>query len=370
MHLLRISTFGMLFLGTMGLSATPTTHPTTVPAEEEPFAALEGIPSTRPAIPITDLINFQCADGYLVVQTKQPPSPQAQLQQVQGMIAPVQFAIRKRDPVQTELYTPDTITVICPHRDGPQIMRTSIYTVLDHLNLSRDIVFGPVEQSIQFTQSTLPGSAGAAARLQVQTMAGENQASQVFVAENFATFIRKYPDQTTTYLRPMLETFGNQPQLFAVDDLLACSVLPEAFQVDATVKAQIMQLVMQLKADDFQQRQKAQSALQVMGTKAAPVLASLDRTNIDPEQATRIDLILSQSKPPFIVDSHQLQNNKSFLLDCLLSQNKNVRTAALTRLSALTGRKIELQGNDTSAVYELRRVLLSPPSTNPTTNPF
>ncbi len=323
----------------------------------------------------SDLLRFTVADGYLIVLTKLPPT-NPQLQQVHGMISPAYIHILHREPVSAGAeYTPDMVNINVTQREGQRIMRTSLGSMADQMNFSRDVVIGSVEQSIQFIQFPSAAASGSAARLIVQSMDGENIDKQDFVAEHFSAFIRKYPKQTTDYLRPMLETFGLQPQLFAVNDELACAVLPEAFQPDAKTRDELLRLVDDLKADDFHKRQQADAAIAAMGIRALPVLGALDGAALAPEQATRIDALLVRLKPPFDISPRQLREDRSFLLDCLLSDNKAVRTAAATRLSKLAGKPLALPESaspSVETVYQLRRELLAPataPAQIPTTKP-
>ena len=161
----------------------------------------------------------------------------------------------------------------------------------------------------------------------------------------------------------MVEVLGPQPHLFVVDDSVACSVFPEAFATDDARRGEILAIVKELNADEFPKRQEASARLEQMGVTAAAVLATLDRASMPPEQAARVDAIISRIKPPYDADVKVLRNDPGFLLDCLLSGDVAVQKIALSQLGKVTGQEIPyITGQDEAArfkaVYELRARLL------------
>jgi hypothetical protein len=325
--------------------------------------------SANPAVSADAVIHFTLVDGFLVAQTKLPAST-PQMQKVDGVANAVHVAVTNRSnavvPDADGYYSPDMLQVTYVNNEGPKWMRTSLFTAVNHLNLSRDSITNGSEHTVQFIQSAQPNMEGKAANLYIQSLDPETvDQKQSYSAEHFAAFIRKYPAETTQYLRPMVEILTPQPQLFAVDDSLACSVFPEAFAADATRKDQITALVRQLNADDFHQRQEATQKLEQMGVTAAAVLATFNRAAMPPEQAARVDGIISRIKPPYDINVKQLRSDPGFLLDCLLSPDRALQKSAVEQLGKVTGQQIAFDpGPDDAsrvkAVYSLRSKLLAP----------
>ena len=299
-------------------SMPPSTRPATAPAadaDENPFIIADAPVSNRPPIPANAVVRLTLVDGFLLAQTTMPASA-PQMQKVEGLPNPVHVGVTHRSSTPAEAgayYSPDMLQITYVNKDGPRWIRTSISTVINHLSISRDSITNGNEHTIQYIQSTMPTMAGNGASLYIQSLEPElMDQKQSYSAEHFAAFIRKYPAETTQYLRPMVEVLGPQPHLFVVDDPLACSVFPEAFATDGTHRGEILAIVNDLNADDFRKRQDATAKLEQMGVTAAAVLATLDRASMPPEQAARVDAIISRIKPPYDADVKVLRNDPGF----------------------------------------------------------
>ena len=90
-----------------------------------------------------------------------------------------------------------------------------------------------------------------------------------------------------------------QPHLFAVSDELGAAVFPEAYRSDVAAQQRIAELVKQLGDESFAKRKQAGEELEKLGTQAVTELALLDRAKLDPEQAARVDAILTKDPPRF-----------------------------------------------------------------------
>ena len=348
-----------------GVSAVPATAPGKA-AQENPFIVNDAPMNMKPAISAEAVVRFTIVDGFLLTQTTMPAST-PQMQIVSGLANPVHLGITDRGnatPAQSGYYSPDMLQVSYVSNEGSKWTRTSLFTAINHLNLSRDIITDGSEQTIQFIQTTQPAMAGKAVTLYLQALGPDGgDEKQSYSAETFAAFIRSHPVETTQYLRPMVEVLGPQPHLFVVDGGLACTVFPESFTADDARRSRVLDQVNLLNADDFRKRQEATQRLEQMGVTAAALLASLDRGTMPPEQAARVDAIISRIKPPFEINVSQLRSDPGFLLDCLLSPDEALRRAALAQLNKVTGRAISFDAGheDASrikAVYELRARLL------------
>lgn len=353
-----------------GDMARPAEAAATQPAEaENPFLAPDVPVSAQASVALPDVVRFALVDDFLVVQTTLSPRPM-QFQKVDGAAQMMQVQIMHRGD-RTPVYSPDTMQLVYVNSVGRPAVRTSLFAAPNHLNVSRDIVDGTTEKTVQFIQQSLPAMADSAVTVYVQTVSSPNAEDKITAsAESFSAFVRKHPAETAQYVRPLLETFGRQPHLFAVDDSLGFSVFPEAYKGDAQERARIMDLVKQLGADDFQTRQSAGAKLSEMGVGAASILASLDRSKLSPEQVTRIDALVSRMRPSFDVKPSSLRHDPGFLLDCLLSANPVLRHAAWAQLQKETTVPVTFSDPaDAKArvneVYALRERLLGDPTTRP-----
>ena len=364
----------LLFLTLPGvLAPTSAARAATGPATSPAPTAASPVdpPTTRPIISPDNLLNFLLVDGFLVVQTTLPHTDGEQSLSVPSLPGDLTVMIPKlgKRPDRTQptgLYTPDSITLMYTEKDAERLTRTSILTAINQLSISRDSENGDLESSIQYIQSARPQSPDLAVRLFIQTFSAAGlPANQNFTAESFLSFIRKYPAQTTLYLRPMVERFRPMPHLFRVDESIAADVFPEVYEPDRDARQKVRSLVRQLDADDFQKRQAAATDLRKLGTAAAAPLSQLDRSSLTLEQATQVDAILLNLKSGFQYDPKLLRNDPGFLLDCLMSDNAALRAAAAAQLRQVTGQSIPLpQSADAPsrilAVYKLRQQLLIP----------
>ncbi len=365
---------GPALLAQENQAAPPADAPATRPAanndDDNPFIISDVPESSIPTVTADQVLRFKLVDGFLLTQTALPAGG-PRMQRVQGLPSPVHVAITARGEISNrdgDHYSPDMLSVTYVTNDDSRWTRVSLLTASNHLNLSRDTIANGNEHSVQFVQSLQPGMEGRGASLYVQPLSPEAiDSKQTYFADNFAAFIRKYPSETTKYVRPMVEAIGPQPHLFVVDYNLARSVFPEAFAVDEQRRGEVLEALEKLDADDFRERQQATRRLESMGAAAVAILARLDRSTMPPEQAARVDAIVARIKPPYEVDARELRSDRGFLLDCLLSPDEAVQKAALAQLRKVTGQEIQFRtGLDESsrieAVYQLRERLLAPPA--------
>ena len=357
-----MGTVSILLTGGL-LADTPVTRPSSRPAAARP--------ATLPVMAADTLIRYGLDNGFLIIQTTLPPTTSPIRCQVPNLPGELSLTIRHPRP-QPTWYTPNALQLLYKEQNVlGQTTQIFLGTSGGQLTLSRGVEIGEFGEDAQYLQSPLGILSGTPVRLYLQGMTPGGQAyKKDFTAESFIAFIRQYPRETTQYLRPIIEAFAPQPQLFQVDDKLGCFVFPEAYQPDLDVRQQILQLVQKLDADDFRQREEATAQLQKMGAPALVILQNLDRKQLTAEQSSRLDTVLSQIKPPYACNPTLLRSENGFLLDCLLSANPLLRKAALHQLQQNTGRQIQFPETpdlqlQTQAVYQLRQQILSAPTSRP-----
>jgi hypothetical protein len=361
---MRTSLAMMIILGAgPALADEPATQPA-----GDPFLTTSA-PSTRPLTDPADLLHYDLSNGLLLPTTRLRAG-EPQIVYLPNLTGPVNVTIMQRAP-RVGRYTPDSIQIIYTQQNKDDMVRTSVLTVSGQINLARDYVTAGDESTVQFVQQANAAVPEQSVTLHVQHLGvtPEPDDREQYTAASFPAFIRQYPMETARYVRPMIEAFSPQPHLFVVPDELAWTIFPEAFPVDDAVKKRIERLVATLNADDFRQREQAAADIQAIGIAAAPVLVALKRGPLTPEQAERLDGILSRLKPPFTTRREELRTDPSFLIDCLMSENALLRKVALAQLCKVTSQKIEfpLSANTeerVKAAYALRDRLL-----NATTQP-
>ena len=126
-------------------------------------------------------------------------------------------------------------------------------------------------------------------------------------------------------------------------------------------------------SDNFQERQDAADELQKIGEPAAVVLARADRSKFSPEQSSGADTFLASYLALSAADVARLHDNPDFLLDCLYSDDEQLRRLAVARLESLAGHKLGLDpaapSDVRTAAVERAREQLAAPVTQPTTRP-
>jgi hypothetical protein len=205
--------------------------------------------------------------------------------------------------------------------------------------------------------------------LRVQIMQdGKPSVNLVFSAATLGILRHEHPTEFEHFLRPMFRDFHQERTVFWMDDRIDWQVLADEWHAPPDLAERVWKVLDQLKAGDFAQRQQAQKALHDLGEPAALFLHASNRDQWTPEQTARIDQFLQEY---FILGDQQatkLGSDVNFLLDCLTSDDADLRAAALARLDRVLGRKIDFTLDQSPAdrnlaVEKLRRQL-APSSEN------
>jgi len=341
--------------------AAPTTRaPATQPSADEPFIVGQGqapVPTIRP----DELLRLSVVEGMLVLETAMRPGG-PQLVHVEGLRTPVSVTVIHRSSDPGQVYAPDSMTITMLSQQKDRIVTTTLLASVARLSFSRDTADATGEYTAQFIQQLATGTEPANVLLFIQALQTP-ETKKTFTAESFTAFTRLHPAHLNRYVRPMLEAFAPQPQLFMVSDAIGSQVFPEVYGADEATRQRISALIRQLADESFAKRQRAAQELEGLGTAALAELAQVDRARLDPEQATRIDVILAKLRPSFDVDASKLRSDPGFLLDCMMSANPALRKAAWQQLQKATGREIAFgdpsdENERTRQVYALRRQLM------------
>jgi hypothetical protein len=205
--------------------------------------------------------------------------------------------------------------------------------------------------------------------LRVQILDGGQQSvGLAFPAHTLAELRQDYPNEFEKYLRPMFRQFHQEGTVFAVEDKIAWQVMAEDWQPPADLAGRVKPLVQQLDAPDFSQRQQAQDTLHELGQPAALFLHAQPSNSWSSEQKARVHKFLAEYFVLTEAQATKLGADVDFLLDCLASDDADLRSATLRHLEHLLGRKIEYKLDEPpadrmTAIEQLRRQLTIQPST-------
>jgi hypothetical protein len=190
---------------------------------------------------------------------------------------------------------------------------------------------------------------GQADGVQLGIYGGENNGRatvSVSVSEpDFATLRRKHPREVDQHLRPLLRDLKLQ-NLFAVEPIMAWQVFSQDWKGNPAVAARITTLLPEMEADDYHQRDAAHQELRKLGPEAALVIYRMNRESLTTEQNTQLDTILAEYSFMSRPEAHRLLRDVEFLLDCLYSDDEQVRATAVKHLRATTHREIAFDTKD------------------------
>jgi hypothetical protein len=246
-----------------------------------------------------------------------------------------------------------TAEVFIHHKPGTTIIDRFDLNLMDfpterhanelHVNVDTDRGHFMISQSSQSDGTTeqsmleqfRPAQSGPSNFIQLSVSTSSVNSGQseqlTYTSPDFNLFVRNRPDETTKYLRPLLRQLG-QEMVFAPEQRIAEQVLGRQRRVDPNVVNQVTDLLAQLNDSHYHIRSAASTKLKSLGRAAADVLDRLDRTTLTPEQNVRIDLFLAQYDPLSLKEIVHLRQDPTFLLDCLYSDQSDIRWVALEQL--------------------------------------
>jgi hypothetical protein len=252
---------------------------------------------------------------------------------------------------------------------------TMVSAIAGRVLLSRDQGTEQRPSSVQLLQNVLGDAGEPPVRLYVQQLDAGDPQKDLHLdisAPNFTQLWLKHRREVELYLRPILRDFGQDASVLSVPSSVAWQVLAEGYTPDAELTRGVEQLVVQLNADEFRQREGAEQRLLELGPPAAVVLSRLDRSALSPQQGSSVDSILARFMPLQRQEVLELRDDTGFLIDVLGADDASLRKLALDRLSKLHGKSITFDANLDStrrqqAIEKLREELI--PSTQPSSQP-
>jgi hypothetical protein len=177
--------------------------------------------------------------------------------------------------------------------------------------------------------------------------------SNAYTAADFWDLRLKHPAEVEKYLRPMFRDFGMEPEVFAVGNKAAWQVVRDQWTAPTGLAEKVRGIVARLDADDYDARAAAQADLEKLGQPAALVLLSAKLSDLSAEQSARVQKFLAAYHPLTEEQAANFRQDANFLLDCLYSDDADLRRAAAKDLASLN-RQIDIASLKIDASAEER----------------
>ena len=171
-------------------------------------------------------------------------------------------------------------------------------------------------------------------------------------AESFEQFRQKSPAEFEQYVKPVVELLG-LAGLLKPGPADIYRVFSE-IQPSPESERRLLEIVAALASVDPAQRTAASQQLEKLGPPGVLAALRLDRSILTPEQSSRIDTFL-RSQSSQTNNPQRLRHEPLFLVDCLESDDLEVRKLALAELKVALNRDVSL--DFTADAESLRRAV-------------
>jgi hypothetical protein len=174
-------------------------------------------------------------------------------------------------------------------------------------------------------------------QLSVSNSSPDGHSAQQFEysAADFLSLVRDNPEAANLYLRPLLRRIEHE-QLFSPDPTTAWEVFSDIRTADPLIVRKINDLLPRFNDPQYRVRKAALAELKRLPQPAgADAVRHLNRSGLTPEQNVMLDLYLTPFTPMSEAQVNQLRADPTFLLDCLYSEDLQIRRAALDRIRTL-----------------------------------
>ncbi|MDP9173576.1 MAG: hypothetical protein M3O30_06890 [Planctomycetota bacterium] len=229
------------------------------------------------------------------------------------------------------------------------------------LHLARDVEYIDKTETVALLQSAV----GLSLHIQLITQkegADAQPTHQSFAAPTLSRLRFENLAVYEQYLRPLFRELGNEQAGFAIDAKFAWQLFADTWAPPPELARQTDALVAKLNDNDFSTRSNAEKQLRALGQQAAMYLLRIDRKSLSFEQNARVDGIVRPYQPLTPDQVKASRDDLNVLLDCLFTDDTDLRTAALEHLQAVVGHAIPFDMNQPvasrlTAITRLRREL-------------
>lgn len=322
------------------------------------------MPALGPTV-LRDVVQFRIEQGRLVVVTNLPGTDGAvrlTIPDLTGLCSATVLAEQKKAGA-SQPYTPRAFTFVRYDFDQPgETSAITVQTTPQSLQLANDIETALGTINISLIQEN-PGEVGDEQPVRLR-VTGDNlniqRSALTFTALRWA-----YPADFEQYIVPIFHTLHADAQIIGLDGKLALQVFAQDARPDPAITARLQPILIQLDADDLQQRNAATVQLESLGQPAFIALTHVDRSKLSPEQNSRIDAFVSAYHPVSDDEANRLRGDLNFLVDCLYSEDVFINNAALHQLQQRASTPIQFDQSlrgpaREQALLQLRRKLITP----------
>jgi len=243
------------------------------------------------------------------------------------------------------------------HVSYPNLEGVSNFTISmqpGYLQMSRNLNSRVKNYTVNLVQSQGRMMYGQPDGIQLNVYSGDNtgrNATSSNIAEpDFMTLRRKHPREVDQYLRPMMRELKLE-SLFSVDTMTAWQVFSDEWKGNKEVAEQLKKLLPDLEVDAYPQREAARQSMKKLGPEAALVIYRMDRRSLTPEQNSQLDALLSAHSFLSRPEAQRLLTDVDFLLDCMYSDDADVRSTAAKHLQQTIKREVAFDPKDD---YDMR----------------
>jgi hypothetical protein len=336
---------------------------------------LSSLPSIG-AVPIEKIFQFSMEEGDLRVDTQMAPTTGPVRVQINGMKGDASLNLRAARIGRRGGGGEPSLYIQFRHDDvqhgDDALVTTQVLTGPHYVQIARGVESSGQSLNISLIQNLqmrqLMGMQGRdAVRLYVQGI--DNQSGQSTVdlklsAQNLADMLRQHPREMAEYVQPILRDLHQEAAIFTVEPAVAWQVFAPQLKGDPAMAAQVSRLIPNLGAPQAAQRSAAADSLHQLGAPGALQMMRLDRKKLSPEQNTRLDALLDAYRTLTPAEAAQLRDSPDFLPNCLSSDQRDIRAAALDRLKKkFPTLQFNLDADQPArqaAVAELRQKFLAP----------
>jgi len=234
-----------------------------------------------------------------------------------------------------------------PNLEG--VSNFSINMQPGYLQMSRNLNSMTKNYSVSLVQSQGRSMYGQPDGIQLNVYSSDNtgrNATSANISEpDFTTLRRKHSREVDQHLRPMMRELKLE-SLFSVDPLTAWQVFSDEWKGNETVASQVNALLPGLEADSYKKREAARQAISNLGPDAAMVIYRMNRKDLTAEQNSQLDALLAAHSFLSRTEAHRLLTDTDFLLDCMYSDDADVRGIAAKHLQETIKREVAFDPKD------------------------
>lgn len=346
---------------------------------QESLSRLEADHRDFPTIksqPIERIVQLKLEDGMIVLRTDLPQTVSKARIEIESMpgFATLHIQGKPKGGADT-LPRHFELTHYSFTTPGAISVQTQVFSSVGYLQISRTVDGLSEDSMVQFIQTQQPfgldimtGEDSAKLYVNVVNKLTDARIADLnLTAANVVELRRRYPRETSLYLQPILRDIGQDATVFAADTRAAWQVFAPSVKPDDELMRTLATIVAEFDADDFRQRESAQAKLEALGQPAAVALTHYDRRELSDEQNSRIDTFLAPYRPLSDDEAARQAQSPAFMLDCLLTDDADIREIAKRELERMVDEKVEFDPGANAiqrseAVARLRAKIMSPTS--------